>query len=379
MRLLARLSLPSPHRRFIFPEPRIHRATGTLAPRRVCLLMAAVLGLACAPPALAGPKDDVQGLMPLWRGAAPLCDGAPSAQSCEDGDMTLFSGLLCAAGESAGCAAVKDAQGPDGRWHRSPRLRRHPELRPKDSFSWDMALGVQIYAARTGDHASLSRWLSWVEANRPCLTETPDILGKSYCLVRGWPRWCTDDHEEHGCTARPQDLATLAVTLEQLHIAVPPPAEDPLPGGLAGIILKPLQDAARDANAQLSLQRLLPPARELQPTIILLDAMGNRPGYSRHLVGVEVMLFRAVGLEPAEVSASARILATSEPENPFFLYLAEGPTDAVAVQTLRLAPPDSASLPQTRADWAWQRTDQEKAWLRSSLWDFVFMGRLLAN
>ncbi len=31
------------------------------------------------------------------------------SQPCDDGDMTLFNGLLCAAGEEDGCKAVADA------------------------------------------------------------------------------------------------------------------------------------------------------------------------------------------------------------------------------------------------------------------------------
>src|SRR4051794_20855639 len=41
--------------------------------------------------------------------------------SCDDGDMTLFNGLLCAAGDRRGCDGVSNAQDAGGRFWRSPR------------------------------------------------------------------------------------------------------------------------------------------------------------------------------------------------------------------------------------------------------------------
>jgi len=336
-----------------------------------------VLGL-WAPVASATPRDDVAALAPFWRQNAPLCAGYPSSAGCEDGDMTLFSGLLCAAGDPLGCKGVKDAQDQSGRWHRSPRLAADPSLRKDNSFSWDMALGVQLYVATTGDKAALERWLAWVETHRPCLVQSPKYDGQAYCLVRGWPRWCTDDTEK-GCTAKPQNLATLVRTIDRLGVAIPPPAEDPLPGGVVGAVLKELQAQSRDANAALSLQKLLAASRDLQPKVLLIDAAVNREGYPRHLVGAEVMLSRKLGFESSEADLAAWILAAKEPKNPFFAYLVQGPSEGVAARVMAVAPRDAATLPTSKADWAWQRTDADEAWRRSNLWDFTFMSRLLAR
>jgi hypothetical protein len=78
-----------------------------------------------------GTRDDLAARDAFWRQKAFLCAAAPPAfpskeivgqpQDCDDGDMTLFNGLLCAAGESVGCDAVARSQGVDGRWWRSPR------------------------------------------------------------------------------------------------------------------------------------------------------------------------------------------------------------------------------------------------------------------
>lgn len=327
--------------------------------------------------ATAGPKDEVARLAPMWRQNAPLCDGHPSSQACEDGDMTLFSGLLCAAGEQAGCVAVRAAQDKSGRWHRSPRLAKDPSLKPTNSFSWDMALGVQLYAVVSGDSAAFKRWLDWVETHRPCLSQTPKIDGKSYCLVRGWPRVCTDDTEK-GCTVKPQNLATMLRTAQRLGVSPPPPAEDALPGGIAGEIVKKLQAESREANATLSLSRLMPAAKDLQPLVLVIDAAVNREGYPRHLVGVEALLARRSGYASPDVDLAVRVLATKEPENPFFQYLEKGPSDDVATLLLKQASHSAAELPAERRDWAWQRASSEQAWKRSNLWDDVFMAQLLA-
>lgn len=341
-------------------------------------LGAGLIGLPSLANAAPTAREQVVALIPLWRSNAPLCAGAPSSDKCEDGDMTLFSGLLCASGEAIGCASVKAAQGADGRWHRSPRLKQNPALRPTNSFSWDMALGVQLYAATTSDKVALEHWLQWVEAARPCLTESPALNGKTYCLVRGWPRWCPDD-DEKGCTARPQDLATLIVTIDKLGVKIPSPAETKLPGGAADLVLAPLIAASREANAAFSLEKLLPLARGLQPTIVLLDSAGNRPGYSRHLAGVEVLLLRRLGAGSETVDRAAAILIGHEPDNPFFKYLAGKSADDISGRLLAVGPNDAASLPSDKADWAWQRETKEEAWKKSNLWDFVFMGNLVGS
>lgn len=333
--------------------------------------------------AQAAPKSDVAALVPLWRDNAPVCETHPSSQNCHDGDMTLFNGLLCAAGEAKGCAAVKAAQVRSGRWYRSPRRAANPGPDPRNTFSWDMALGVQLYAVTTGDKAALGRWLSWIEQARPCLSKAPFPLpgGKSMCLVRGWPRWCPDD-TENGCMAKPNNLATLAKTVEALGVVVPPPAEDPIPNGLPSPVrkaLEDLQEELREANATLSLQRLLNASRDLQPAALQIDAAVNREGYPRHLVGTEILLARRLGLGSRDVDLAAYVLALKEPNNPFFQYLAKGPTEEVAKLLLTRAPRDVASLPSERSDWAWQRAEEDQAWTRSNLWDAVFMGRLLTN
>lgn len=326
---------------------------------------------------MAGPRDEVRELAPMWRANAPLCFTSPSADECRDGDMTLFNGLLCASGEELGCQSVKNAQDNSGRWHRSVRYRQHPEWRPENSFSWDMTLGVQLYAVVKNDKIALEKWLSWVETNRPCLSNISHN-GRNYCIVRGLPRWCTDDTEK-GCTAKPQGLALLYRTARFLNAKIPPPAVTTPPSGIPGIVIKRAIEEAQEANAALSLERLFKATEDLQPGLILIDAAVNREGFPRHLTATEIMLYRLTGGTDADVDYAAHILARKEPKNAFFQYLVSGPTDAVAEQVLLLAPKSEAELPLKKADWTWQRAEGDEAWKRSKLWDFVFMANLLSK
>ncbi len=341
------------------------------------LLWAALISLGASATATAAtdPREEVQRLAPMWRAHAPMCFGAPSAQDCHDGDMTLFNGILCAAGDGLGCESVKGAQDASGRWHRSVRYRQHPELRPHNSFSWDMALGVQLYAVKQKDKAALERWLAWVENSRPCLSKM-SVSGRDYCLVRGLPRWCTDDTEK-GCTAKPQGLALLYRTAKFLGAAIPPPAETKPPSGLPGEVVRLAIEQAREANATFSLERLFEATKDLQPWLILIDAAVNREGFPRHLTAAEIMLFRMTGDTTPDVEYAAEILARREPHNAFFAYLVAGPTDEVAEKVLALAPKSVAELPDRLADWTWQRAKSDEAWKRSKLWDFVLMAHLL--
>ena len=73
------------------------------------------------------------------------------------GDMTLFNGLLCLAGENDGCAAVRDSQDHDsGSWWRSPLKVNKPDKSApggnhQPSFNSDQAVGVYAYLTQTGD------------------------------------------------------------------------------------------------------------------------------------------------------------------------------------------------------------------------------------
>lgn len=281
---------------------------------------------------------------------------------CDDGDINLFAGLLCAAGDPRGCEAVKRAQdGSNGKWYRSPRRELTNNVWGKNSFSPDMALGTQLYIASTNDKASLERWIKWLDDSRPCW-----VSDGGQCLVKSpFVRFCTDDHGA-GCTVRPLDAEMLGVTSKHFKVAPPSTAFAHLPQNL-GISIS---------------------------AMILIDAKANEPGYSQHLVGVEIYLLRKLDYKGTpwywwwwpgadrttdwDLNEAAKILSKSQPKNPFFLYLAEGKaTKEVVDLTLSQCPVPATGIPKYQYQWAWEREDSEDAWKNSTLWDCMFMANLI--
>lgn len=346
-------------------------------------LFAAFIGAVCAvvsaPASSQAPVDPA--LIELWTASGLRCpsgDGWPefaSSQShdggpCGDGDLTLFHGLMCAAGLQDGCRAVKASQVADGSWYRSPRrAAKHlqvcgnPSSTPEEvrdwcqnSFSPDMGLGAQLYVALTGDDEALVKWVRWMDENRPCQ------IGSGPDCVRGLPRFCTDD-TEGGCTLRFGDLAVLGVTLEKRRLlAFPSDCNQPLGGTLK------LSDLFGKALCTF---------RPKVYDIIWTDSQVNKPGYSQHLVGAEIHLLRLLGADHPMLYQAASSLARKQPKNPYFRFLRDGPTVAARDLTLALCPANAAAVPKLRDDWAWQRDDAAEAWKTSMMWDCVFMASLL--
>jgi hypothetical protein len=134
----------------------------------VCLLT--LLALVLLQAKLIVYADELTNRDAYWRQNAFSCSvNVPSfpskeilghPQDCDDGDMTLFNGLLCAAGESGGCDAVAHSQGTDGRWWRSPRRIGWGSPDHDVSFSPDQSVGVLLYALHTGDRGRFSKWLT---------------------------------------------------------------------------------------------------------------------------------------------------------------------------------------------------------------------------
>jgi hypothetical protein len=295
----------------------------------------------------------------LEKGNAPYCEDPvrriwfpskmDSLGNCDDGDATLFNGLLCSAGIPIACDAVKYSQDTSsGEWLRSPRIMSERYLRPSNSFSPDMALGLQIYSVYVGNdfiRASFHHWLQWIEDNRPC------IGGSEPNCIRGLPRFCRDDNEK-GCTIRPGDTISLKQTTHYLNIE-PPPVLSFTFKGVGG--------------------------RFIQDELLLLDAKVNQLGYSLHLVGVNIWLARLEGYDSETLHRAAEKLYSRQPQNPFFEYLAKGSSDQLKYRVLNLCPTSQAQIPLNRSQWAWERADSEQAWKQSMLWDCVFIVRLLLN
>ncbi len=321
----------------------------------VCGLVLACVSDVCA--------DEIPARMAFWESKAFSCSdaGAPfpsketpggegQSSTCDAGDMTFFNGLLCAAGESRGCDGVKRAQGPDGRWWRSPaHIGKEATSGTYDvSFSPDMARGVLLYAVETNDVAAFRSWVQWIDKARPCVVKVGGT-----CLLQGWPRLCTDDVKDKRCTFRPTTCNDLELVGKRLGV----PEAD-----ICRRVLKTFQ--IRDDY--------IIPTTELAAG----SAVVNESGYPMHLAGAEIFMIDKLGLTSVYSRAGAVALALREPMNPFFMYLAEGPTQKVKDLVLQLCPtPEKPS--RVRHQWAWEREAAEKAWEESMYWDCYFMGKLL--
>lgn len=324
------------------------------------VVLALVISI-CSQFALAGELDSANKFwlskafscpIPGTAGTFPSRPTGDSGQPCDDGDMTLFNGLLCAAGVDGGCQAVADALDPaTGQWHRSPRIRRVGNDRGGSAFSPDMALGVQLYLVKTGDVQRAQKWLTWLHEKTPCSIE----LGGT-CLVQGLPRFCTDDQADKGCTMRPGDAAALAQTvdyMQQKH------GLGPLPDG--------------------RLRGYLGSFGGYGPRLEELSSMVNKPGFSQHLVAVSILLYRNTGLNDPKLQAAAVNIATKNPGNAFFSHLAGSPKDKVAQEILARCPSESNLPIPPLHQWQWERENGDEAWKHSCYWDCIFMNGMLSQ
>lgn len=300
----------------------------------------------------------------MWRQNAPLCPAGASwatyptklkneAQRCNDGDMTLFLGLLCASGESElACTGVKEAQNKnDSQWARSPRIRALGRNDEGDAyFSPDMALGLQLYflTKRDPEHMDAAwKWLMWLHQNVGCPVTLfgwcPDALK--------FPRVCT---EVDGCYLTHGALAVLASTVNflQKNAGLPDLPDGPLRGRLGTF-------------------------SGAGPIIEAIDADWNKEGFSQHLVGVAIMVLRKAGTTDDRLDQAARTLAERNPKNAFFAYLAKGQTSEVEELTLARCPASPAQLEEPLNEWQWERGDSTGASSHSIYWDCVFMFNLL--
>jgi hypothetical protein len=270
-----------------------------------------------------------------------------SAQPCDDGDMTMFNGLLCYAGDERGCQGVRDAQDPvTGEWFRSPRIRLKGNDRGGASFSPDMAMGVQLYLIKTRDVERAEKWAHWLDGMKVRLCRLGVCVEpQSFCKP------------EPGCVIRPGDAASLAKTFDYLHKSA----------GMA-----PLRDGS-------DLRGYLSTAKDWGNILIWFSSLINKPGYSQHLVAVDVVIERMTSGKAEALKGEAERLAGKSVNegNAFFSYLA-GKDRAVVVQQVLARCPSVSSLPQPPLhQWQWERETTDKAWMHSCYWDCIFMAKLL--
>ena len=274
-----------------------------------------------------------------WSEIAPMCGGYPSKANCDDGDMTLFAGLLCASGEKRGCEMVRNSQGTDGRWWRSPR-RNPGNNGERHSFSRDMSMGVLLYLATTRDSDAALKWLNWIEDSRPCVVTNP--LTRD-CIQKGLGRYCTDD-DNATCTITPGNWALMGRVWETLGLA-------------------------KSSEMKLS--------RGMDGDISELEVQHTPLGYQLHLEAVDIYIKQILGVAESSRQAVAKVLQDRQPDNPFFSYLNGSDAAAIANSIHNLCPMRGLRDGGSHNQWSWERDTASQAFKDSMGWDCIFLNNLL--
>ena len=368
-----RKSLPNVARFLVLPRCSLVVLCLCTAVAATCLV-----GTSCA-------ADELSDRMTFWRAQAFQCRGAfPSKndtgdlEGCGDGDMTLFNGLLCLSGEQIGCDAVKESQGGDGRWWRSPRRVGWEYPKYDVSFSPDQALGVLSYVLSSKNGTAFDSWLKWITAHRGKLTSaqikevSKDVIAKLNwsdaqinaavtILASALPprlSYCSDDYDAR-CTLRPGDCAIIKDVATALGRTT----------DICGNYLLFNQIQVLFNSVGLSVPSALSVA----------SSFFNDENYPLHLAAVQVFLLQKAGEgdDPLVLTAAHKV-ANREPKNAFFAFLATGSTTSDAHDLLLSECPPPKAPSSARIQWAWERPDSEKAWLQSMYWDCIFVGKLIS-
>jgi hypothetical protein len=273
--------------------------------------------------------------------------------------MTLYAGLLCAAGLSEGCLEVQRAQdATTGQWARSPNKvgcepgaplpGGMPGSCDENPFSGDMLAGVAAWAVTQGDKAKpqIAKWLNFIVSNKVAVPSEDLKLDIGY-------KTCHSPGDT--CLVGPNEAFLLSLVANKMNLAANLPQEIRDPATKYGFTLDSLMWQA-----------------------------GMMPrGFVPHLTGVDVLVARLAGLSDPRLDAIAAILAKRERHNPFFLYLLLGPDQLVLDEAD--AKCQDPQLAKDYGEWIWMRADTElqpngqPKWKRSMKWDCAFIYSLLSK
>lgn len=259
-----------------------------------------------------------------------------------DGDMAIFGGLLCRSGEKAGCDLLKAVHTGDGRFWRSPRRINEADTDTHASFSGDQLKGVLHFLTVEGDANALKAFLNYVR-DKP--TPVPDA---SVPLETGYST-CPNYYPNFTCLIAGGDWFVLKLLAARHGLTAS------LPPDLAAI----------ESRYGFSYDGLV------------WESLMINNGYRLHLIANAAWLLRSLGENDPRLQQVIQILAAREPANPFFLYLLHGLDRSVQAQAdLKCTDPKQR---KAHSDWAWQRSEVDKAWERSMVWDCVFIYGLLTR
>jgi len=256
---------------------------------------------------------------------AVTCESNGIQYACEegsDGDSLLFMGLLCLSGQGSQCTAIPHAIDLDGTLWRAPSRTSWP----KGNFSRDMMLGLFAYFIKNPhDKSQLKLFYDYLKDNDNKLCDA------------------VDDR----CDMNPYIYRTMWTILGNIweKAGFTPTWE--------------MKQAAWGDDTLLNIGSNVMPG-----------------GFQQHLVAVELYLRREMNTWNDTLQQAANKLASRQPENPFFEYIAHGATKKAAASTLKYCP---TKRPTPAKQWWPQRDIAEKAYLNSMGWDCIFLVNLLTQ
>jgi hypothetical protein len=106
-----------------------------------------------------------------------------------------------------------------------------------------------------------------------------------------------------------------------------------------------------------------------------LSARFNARGYSRHNAVAQIMMLQDWGLGNRWMTGEVSRIATDEPLNPFFQYVAHRRDSKASMVPLinQECPSDGRDPPHLRKQWSWERDTKEKEWRGTMYWDCLFI------
>jgi hypothetical protein len=418
----------------------------------------AAAGPQVATPMVSAP-DSLTERMTLWRKQVVYCDvygaivpsqpGAfptkewPEAEkrkavpeSCNDGDMLLFNGMLCAVGEDAGCAAVRNAFDEESsQWWRTPAiLKRHVENPEEPNLNSDQVQGLLLYILEYHDSTRFRRWLEWVrnmgmprrfcslpaDSQSKCVSKGDDCAlillvaitvgeqpaGLSICsptdligFVLPYKLLPNPDDVfklyDDAHAAYNRNINALMDLNEKLGIDVLPPI--PLPP--APDFANTRKQAKKVVDSIQNLQNLFTPgapgsqaaAYALASAVVIANAKvagikvpkvyepeEGAQASARHLAGTAILILQKYGVANSPLAAAASDLYKQETDNAFFWFMANG-RSAKLDNLIRAACPFDPDSKEPRYQWSWERANSVQAGQQSMYWDCIFAADLALN
>ena len=238
----------------------------------------------------------------LLRSWAPKCaDGSLTMSECPFWDAVEYMGMLCLSGEEEYCKQVKKAQDETGRFWRSPGFIESTKPENGATFSRDMDRGVWAYIVASQDAETALKYMEFIKQN-----------GYKLC-PKSKENW-------DACTTRATFWTFAQEVFEWLELPI---------------------DKRKMKNYKFLIDALYSP----------IEAAVQPMHYEMILTAEKIYTLRKMQEMGAEIRNSrmfdriAKKIHERDPANPFYDYLANGSTDAVAEKILHLCPTTKPIVP----------------------------------